>query len=350
MDIGEVRPLDVLLSLAKGWESKGIAAGTTGPYSHAAIAISRTIRFESVDKGVTFTPVVLAGVRVGETEPSLFESRRGYVRCHVYRHPGLAEMSEAQKADLQARLIHYTSRFNFRAYPPLAAFEELFRQNFPFAESAHQKIFQWLLKRLRDKPDPFAGPFCSQLIAELFNLLKLPLFDAAIHTDAISPTKLAHSELRRVKVVESRKLPPVTNAEQAELARSVFNRMPGHLSRGLSTYEFFATKLRQVNDLSNKVQVEIDRLGPITAEAAGIANQATNAVAASFLNIQRLDLGLVQTAIQRERQLPVNFASSPATAGLSVQIAREDTPEISRCLQPLFDYANQFDIDPRRPR
>jgi hypothetical protein len=116
-----------------------------------------------------------------------------YARVKVLRHPAFADMNAAGLWGAQQWLVTQAGFLNCLAYPPASAFAQV------VAASRLPTVVAQVLGRLpaRGAAD---GPFCSELVASLFDGYGLPLFSGA-RPNAISPSALARTVLREVPCV-----------------------------------------------------------------------------------------------------------------------------------------------------
>jgi hypothetical protein len=203
--MNQVQLADVLLSRASGKkiETKLIAKMTQGVYSHAAVFISfkegadgkptMLQLVEAEDLGVGWTsldpfPLALDGDRFEDVAAPPGNP----AKAALFRHPQIA------KVPLQ-RLIEASRRIRdeqlFMAYPPLVRLVDA--TAFP---SFMKTVVRRAAAREKYKHDPLAiGSFCSQLVAQFYELLPIGLFDAPRPANEVSPNALAASNLVEVR-------------------------------------------------------------------------------------------------------------------------------------------------------
>jgi len=183
----QLQPLDVILTRPRrSVSSKLIATSSWGKYSHAALVLSRNLRFESVAKGVKPTSVIYIKCEVSDNDFVFIEETTEYKYFDVFRHPHLSKMSPRDLKGLQKKLIALLPEVIYREYPDAKAF-----QRFPIARPF--KIILNAYSKIQKKAIP--GPFCSELVCRLYDRLNLPLFDTRIHHRQVSPTRLSRSRL-----------------------------------------------------------------------------------------------------------------------------------------------------------
>ena len=195
---------DVLLSRAneKSFETTLIALATLGTYSHAAVFIwlkqvSEARRplvqlIEAEDQGVGWTNLSEFPLAIDGTTFETVAALPGIPsKAALLRHPEMSKVS----AEL---LVNASNQLHdeqlFMAYPPLTRLVEAT----PFPS-----FIKGLLRRVvaheEKQHDPLAiGSFCSQLVAQFFELLPIQLFTPSKLPQEVSPNDLARSNLIEV--------------------------------------------------------------------------------------------------------------------------------------------------------
>ena len=203
--MNKVQPGDVLLSRASGkkLETKLLAKLTKGEYSHAAVFISfketadgkptMLQLIEAEDLGVGWTgldPFLLAldGERFEDVAPPPGNPEK----AALLRHPQISSVPLPQLIEASRKI---RDEQLFMAYPPLVRLVEA--TPFPAFMKA---VVRRAVAREKHEHDPLAiGSFCSQLVAQFYELLPISLFDVRRPANEVSPNALAASKLVEVK-------------------------------------------------------------------------------------------------------------------------------------------------------
>ena len=150
-----LQPGDVILETGTGLFSKLIRLFDRGPYSHVILYLGANFIVEAVGSGVR----ILQASRIITYDP------RRYL---VLRHPGLAQKelkSEEMKELVADRLFGTLISDLNRPYSLWGAF----RTKLPFLRRAKNEFF------------------CSQLVAQTFEKIGVPAFDATKSSDIVTP-------------------------------------------------------------------------------------------------------------------------------------------------------------------
>jgi len=174
-----VRFGDVLLSRSGDKDSQMIQYLGGGNYSHAAFFVSSNLLFESDGKIVGNKLVRNLGwARRGAEEIRVAEVPGNPVEFAVYRHPGMVGVSPEQfnaAVDAEMQVSYGLEYSPLRRLAPLANVPGLVR---PIVERIANLLDRWSgEKRLK-------GPFCSELVARVFERLALRLFATPPPRDA----------------------------------------------------------------------------------------------------------------------------------------------------------------------
>ncbi len=221
-----LNPGDVILSCGNEKHSKAIARMTKGPYSHACFALTATYRFESLMDGIGFS---YREIDRAEYHPSeghrLLEDVSDFRRITVYRHPSITG-KELER--VKEQLPEILQQFFGLQYPKLLKLAQA---------SSNSPNIRRFLSVLLDMIDKISGhhpivpgPFCSQLIALVFEMLNLnkPLFPSKRASDTVNPNDLAHSNLQEIPNILCEV--DETSHENPQLAKEI-NEMNPSLSR-----------------------------------------------------------------------------------------------------------------------
>lgn len=186
-----LQPADVILTRSRRKPSGVVAAATRGPYSHAAIVVDNSHKFEALDDGLGFTPLELARCELKDGELRLLADVSEYPAILVLRHPSL---ENGCPADLGARVRDTVVAYLADQYPNLDALR------FTVVESALGSTLIGAALRLantfRHEKVLLPGPFCSMLVALVYEALDLPLFESKRNPRTVSPNALLRSKLK----------------------------------------------------------------------------------------------------------------------------------------------------------
>jgi len=204
-----LRPGDVILNTSPNPRSRVTAVLSSevrakGRFSHAAIVWNTGFLFEA-DEVLAAKPLTIAkaGWVEGSTSPLvLLHDVSGFASFAVYRHPDFENGVPPEKA---RRLDELVQQYWAKQYPALTDLALAAAGTVP--GQAVARLGLWMQQRWgelfsgEERPE-IPGPFCSKLVALIFEELKLetPLFDRHQPAFTVSPNALAkHSCLRRVK-------------------------------------------------------------------------------------------------------------------------------------------------------
>lgn len=180
-----LRPGDVILTRGMEKESLLIAVSTAGPFSHAALVLNESSVFEALDDGVGYNwlrPVCSGSlngqrihcVRLGSTVSNI----------KVLRHRHLKSISSHRVHSALDALVR-----EFLGHP----YSIMRRLAEPLIWIV-RPVARWLLGRKdpadKRRPEALPGVFCSELIAQFFQGLSIPLFGGARRPEQISPNEL----------------------------------------------------------------------------------------------------------------------------------------------------------------
>lgn len=183
--LDQVRAGDVLLTRGRSFEAAVIAGLSGGPWSHAALWIPPDPEYrldniqhwlalqliEADDLGVGDTPLHAYRLSFGTGREADVARLPGAPKAAVLlRHPALAAVSEAE-LDRAVRAVHEADLW--RRYPPLDRLVGAAALP-PALKHAVRRAFAVAYRSAPDAPPP--GPFCSQLVANFFATLGVPLF------------------------------------------------------------------------------------------------------------------------------------------------------------------------------
>ena len=214
LKLDTVRAGDVLLTRARGWESRSIALLTWGPYSHAAIFLSYRhppFRYEDPAGGGMTLPerteveLVEADDYGSARAPSLrpLHLRFGGNTWHVARLPGEVAtavllrhpaISSVNQEMLERAASVFDGAELWRSYPTIDRLVGTLPWPRPIKRVVRHVLSavpRTLSAVLRPPKDPvLSGSFCSELVAKFFEQLPIPLFSAPIASEEVSPNRL----------------------------------------------------------------------------------------------------------------------------------------------------------------
>jgi hypothetical protein len=183
--LDQVRAGDVLLTRGRSFEAAVIAGLSGGPWSHAALWVPADPEYrlgnvqhwlalqliESDDLGVGDTPLHAYRLSFGTGREADVARLPGAPKAAVLlRHPALAAVSETELGRA-VRAMHEADLW--RRYPPLDRLVGAAALP-PALKHAVRQAFAVAYRSAADAPRP--GPFCSQLVANFFATLGVPLF------------------------------------------------------------------------------------------------------------------------------------------------------------------------------
>lgn len=207
-----LQPFDVILSRPRRAKvSQKIAMVTRSRYSHATIVVNRSLRFEAVGRGLTYTPVQFVACGFNEQSLVFLEDVSAYRYFDVFRHPDLMKADPSMLSRVEDRLIELTSALVYQEYPSLDAFRNVIRRTGLAAHLVDRLLA--ILARTFQTRRFLPGPFCSALVAMLFEDSGMPAFDTLRPHDSVTPGDLACSRLERVTVTEDLQLRSLANDE-----------------------------------------------------------------------------------------------------------------------------------------
>jgi len=192
-----LQPLDVILLRWKGRAQVKLAKYLGGPYSHAVIVVNKTMRFNSVEEGIRFWPVEFSKCKTHNNHIYFLEKIDKYALLDVYRHNDLRDVSKRSLEKLQTDLIKTIVPFHLDQYPPLKTFHGIIN-GLRIDRRIISKIFTRVYDRVKESKI-VPGPFCSELVSEIFKNLNLMLFSSDEKSELISPNDLAKSRLQKLE-------------------------------------------------------------------------------------------------------------------------------------------------------
>ena len=191
LDCVVVMPGDILLTAQNSAVSKAIAAGTGGPFSHAALILGQTVLLEADGHGTGHTTMFYERVEQLENPRRgrfLYRLPATTQHAKVLRYPGLAD----NDPDLFRKLSDISRPFLWKEYPELCKLAEVFHKA-PAKQTAIRPILRVLDKYVKKKvANP--GMFCSELVAAIFEILGCSLSPDTAASE-MSPNAIAKCDV-----------------------------------------------------------------------------------------------------------------------------------------------------------
>jgi hypothetical protein len=197
--IHKVQVGDVLLTRGTEKDSWKIALGTFGLFSHAGVFLCRLPRsdptkpldpvlVESEDLGVGWTEFDPLSLVKGPDDSEWVTPLRGEPSAAILlRHPDVEHLPPEVLVEASKKL--QDEQF-FVDYPPRAMLSGALH-----APNSVKSIFRWLQSNTMKGVDPVTfGSFCSQLVAQFFELLPIKLFKRDFEAYEVSPNRLGKDD------------------------------------------------------------------------------------------------------------------------------------------------------------
>lgn len=170
LQLRKLRPGDIMLTTSFHWASNMIARFTGGPYSHVALVTTPISLFESRNDGVGYT--LLKDCWIGDCD-ALEVNLGRCSRAVVLRHSSLLDHSDDELVAITDKIKKRIDLCDYhgRAYPQTSTLLETIE----IPGALRVVIGFWLdgVDKLRGHHplESVAGPFCSQLVADILNSL-----------------------------------------------------------------------------------------------------------------------------------------------------------------------------------
>jgi hypothetical protein len=145
---------------------------------------------------LTYTPVRFVACAFYGESLLFLEDVSPYRYFSVFRHPDLANTSASTLSGLEDRLIELTSRLVYKEYPSLDAFRTVIKR-VGLAAPVVDRLLA-VLARVFQARRFLPGPFCSSLVAMLFEDAGIPAFDTGLPHDSVLPGDLGRSRLQEI--------------------------------------------------------------------------------------------------------------------------------------------------------
>lgn len=290
-----------------------------------------------------FTPATFTHAYLENGQCRLFDDVSNYEIFDVFRHPDIDKMDEVTLAAIQQKAVKITSKFNFAQYPSYEVFDKLLaRQLWSDAES-WKPILRW---KARNQNVVYPGPFCSQLVVEIYRELSIQLLVDDSPSNEVAPSDLASSHLVQVDDIVT-EAEPLTN--DPRLLQYV-SRMAGRLNRTERERDYPARKLQQV-ELLRRI---VDALGTGPEQIENIdptaIPEALAAVAEVCKCLQASDEEKIHNSIAREHHflehVRVFYAALAADQPFGKPTEQPDyEAETNQCLAPIIKIVVRRDPD-----
>jgi hypothetical protein len=253
----EIRKGDVLLMHGGGKDAKAIAHFTGGEVSHAALCLGGSVIWESDGSIIGTKHMMYAGYCHRDGQQLLLATIPGDPQsCEVYRHEGMAEISEGKFMETFTAELRSFYGMNYSEYRRLLPMVK--------AGGLWKRLLSWVAWR-RDRRAAgkmVHGPFCSELVACFYSRLGLPLFDVAEVPGEVTPLALAASKLKRVEglVLNSKTLTITTDPENEFQDSAPLHLLDPETGEQVDVLALRANQimlaLRQAEEIRRKVSVQ----------------------------------------------------------------------------------------------
>lgn len=268
INISRLQPGDVLLTSSPNLRSKLLGQITNGEYSHAAIVLTSGTILESTPDAGIHQKHMPSGelIRNGSGSDMLFPMSECY-SAQVLRHFDYIGISSSLMNEIEQEIMDLFRLYHGLNYPKYEKLVMALPQ-----ESALKKFGYILFPSLASGTSrELDGPFCSYLVAAIYEGLGKKLFDFELDAANFSPNTFCSSNyLEKVEsVVEYndidlvRKL-RIESSEVLESEDTITNMMDSlnELAR-IQMKHTLETKraLETISLLEAKMQVDIDSLG-----------------------------------------------------------------------------------------
>lgn len=171
LNMDELRPGDVLLTRSSHLISKVIAQITSGPFSHAALVVTRDKLFESRFDGIGITDLSECVSESNASEVNLGNCSLAVVLRHVQlsQHVEQARDFNDPLGKINARIIDRIKSCDYlgKSYPPTKKL--LSTLDIPEVFRALAIIILDGIDKIRGYKPYAAGPFCSELVADILH-------------------------------------------------------------------------------------------------------------------------------------------------------------------------------------
>jgi hypothetical protein len=220
-----VQPGDVLLTGGRARFSLAIERLTGGPFSHAALLESHLRLYEALLDGIGPTNLPVGRIEGNEEELLYLRPLVGHTAL-LLRHPALAQLAYGDRMKLLQVIGEVMHPYVGMRYPTLYKLANALPPRNPL-----RLFYDTFQRQLQSAlpPQDLEGPFCSAMVALVFDKLGLSLLGRGESVDALNPNGLLHSGLH---IVEGA-IVVANDAEDGmpDLVRGVNDGNSGFLSR-----------------------------------------------------------------------------------------------------------------------
>lgn len=260
--LDKLRPLDVILSKPKRRKdcksSDAIAFLTSkgtrilSKFSHASIVITPFILIEAIEKGTHFRGQEPTKCIVDKDSGIvLLKDVHDYENIAIYRHKELVNIDADETIKKQIKAFHAVFKYFLLEYPTIDELRNNFKDRSIRVKIADLLVGKAVTYYSSMENKIVTGPFCSQLVCELFNELHLKLFKESKEIDfnSIAPIDLTLSELTPVKesIVEEENI-PIGNNEKSfinliKVVTEMLDVYQNHITEGNRQKHFLFVEL-----------------------------------------------------------------------------------------------------------
>lgn len=254
-----IQPGDVILSLGDEETSRQIAGVTGGPFSHAAIVSRPDHLLESIDDGIGETRLAVGRMEEREGSPTPLLEFAHVDAALVLRHPELEAIDHDELVEVMKRIMTASSAFLGQRYPSLYKLAPALPPLHPI--SLFAGAFKSVLVAAYP-PEAFEGPFCSFLVALIYEQLGLSLFRRKRKPGTVNPNDFLKSLLKPVADAVTTADPKCRNRQDlVDLANKPYGSYPSRTA----TIEGHRSQLqarhtaKEIFDRLQKFQAEMRR-------------------------------------------------------------------------------------------
>jgi hypothetical protein len=177
-----------------------IAVGGLGQYSHSMVVIGGGNWFDADDKGIgesTFPSERIVKVCRHAGNIRFYVDTEKYGAFDVFRHP---DFPVTTNEDDYFEQLKHLLRYLGHQYPQFSELADAASWSpkglIPFLRKILHNIEAWFFKGSVAPTNP--GPFCSQLVAQFYHDINVPLFQGKREPKSVGPNDLAYSRLERI--------------------------------------------------------------------------------------------------------------------------------------------------------
>jgi len=208
LDIMALQPLDVIVCSSACDKHRRIQKWSSGCFAHAALLVSPMVTFESGLDGLFFRVTNELRFACVGNSLHLVMPLSEYTHFKILRHPELSSVSRSQLNDVRCKALNSCEELNLLNYPRLlrlvAAIPGL-------GATANMAAKLLCISDRLTKSQITHGLFCSELVASVFEDIKLPILNSGTSPATASSQDIANSVL--VEVTDAI-LPPETDCTE----------------------------------------------------------------------------------------------------------------------------------------